>query len=73
MEVAELLLLLEKLATLCLLIGLLLKSNSLFGAIISHTKMDDNQHGTLREQLNSVSRKIDGVAKDMAVIKETQK
>ena len=70
MEVAELLLLLEKLATLCLLVGLLVKSNSLLNAIISHTKMDDQQHGTLREQLSAVSRKVDGLGKDIAIIKE---
>ena len=70
MNTAELLLLLEKLATLCLLVGLLVKSNSLLNAIISHTKMDDQQHGTLREQLSAVSRKVDGLGKDIAIIKE---
>ena len=70
MEVSEALLLLEKLITIALLFTLVIKSNAIQNEVRGHTRMDDTQHKNLQNQLASVSRKIEDVAKDVVVMKE---
>ena len=73
MAIAELLLLMEKLVTIGLLIGLFIKSCSIHSSIASHTKMDDSQHRDLKFQVSKLRDDIASLTKDIFILKERHK